>query len=421
MVEKPYQWSEGATLEDHSRRKHKILREYFFNYLTVRCQLPQQERFRVAVVDGFAGGGRYRDGAAGSPIIFIEELRHAIEAVNLRRAAQQLPAIEIECLLLLNDEKHEVVEILKTHVAPLQAEIGQNLPKLHLRVEYLNEAFEAAYPKIKGMLQQGRYRNVLFNLDQCGHSHVERKTLLDAMRSYPSAEIFYTFAIEALVSFLRKSEPALLTSQLSYVGLEDADLQALEGAMNNKTWLGAAERLVFEAFRMCAPFVSPFSINNPDGWRYWLIHFANSYRARQVYNNILHQNSSYQAHFGRSGLNMLAYDPSHDDGMLYLFDEQGRQAAKGQLVEDIPRLISESGDVVGMGDFYESIYNVTPAHADDIHAAIIENSDIEVITPGGGERRKATTIGVHDILKLRLQRSFFPMFLKANNWPEQEK
>ena len=27
MVEKRYEWSDGATLEEHSRRKHKILRE----------------------------------------------------------------------------------------------------------------------------------------------------------------------------------------------------------------------------------------------------------------------------------------------------------------------------------------------------------------------------------------------------------
>ena len=80
---------------------------------------------------------------------------------------------------------------------------------------------------------------------------------------------------------------------------------------------------MFDAFRMCARYVSPFSINNPDGWRYWLIHFANTYRARQVYNNVLHANSSTQAHFGRSGLNMLRYDPCHDGGSLYLFDEPG--------------------------------------------------------------------------------------------------
>ena len=33
MATKQYEWAAGATLEEHSRRKHKILREYFFTYL----------------------------------------------------------------------------------------------------------------------------------------------------------------------------------------------------------------------------------------------------------------------------------------------------------------------------------------------------------------------------------------------------
>ena len=113
MVAKPYDWADGATLEDHSRRKHKILREYFFNYLAVRCQLPQQTRFRLAVIDGFAGGGRYSCGTAGSPIIFLEELKNATESINIQRAAQGLGAIELECLLILNDADRDVVEILR--------------------------------------------------------------------------------------------------------------------------------------------------------------------------------------------------------------------------------------------------------------------------------------------------------------------
>lgn len=96
MVEKRYEWADGAKLEEHSRRKHKILREYIFDYLTVRCKLPQQERFRLAIVDGFAGGGRYQCGTSGSPLIFIEELKRATEAVNTTRAAQGLNAIEVE-------------------------------------------------------------------------------------------------------------------------------------------------------------------------------------------------------------------------------------------------------------------------------------------------------------------------------------
>ena len=410
MVQKSYEWSKGATLENHSRRKHKILREYFSDYLRVRCQHPLQSRFRLAIVDGFAGGGSYGCGTAGSPIIFLEELRSAAEQINLRRASRNLGNIEIECLLVLNDEDRNAIELLKENAAPLLGEIGKSVPTLHLRVEYLGQEFEPIYPAIKRLLSRGRYRNVVFNLDQCGHSHVDYKTIADIMHSYPSAEVFYTFAIEALLTFLRKSEPELLKAQLARVGIDSKYLKGLEGAINKHSWLGAAERLVFQSFRTCAPYVSPFSINNPDGWRYWLIHFANFYRARQVYNNILHDNSTVQAHFGRSGLEMLHFDPNHGEGSLYLFDDLGRQNAKEQLLDDIPRLIAEFGDVMDMADFYGNIYNMTPAHADDVHAAIIENPDVEVITSSGGKRRKANTVMIKDHLKLKDQTSFFPMF-----------
>ena len=414
MTQKQYEWIDGAKLEDHSRRKHKILREYVCDYLAVRCKLPQQERFRLAIVDGFAGGGRYQCGAAGSPLIFIEELKHATEAVNMLRAGRGLGAVEIECFLVFNDTSRDAIAQLKTHATPLVIEIEQNCPKLHLRVEYLNDFFEVAYPKIKGLLEQGRYRNVLFNLDQCGDSHVEHDTILDIMHSFRAAEVFYTFMISSLLAFLRKNQPDHLLRRLAHLGLNISDIQMLNGIMSRKEWLGKAERIVFHTFRLCAPYVSPFSINNPDGWRYWLIHFANVYRARQVYNNVLHDNASLQAHYGRSGLNMLLYDPKYDDGMLYLFDDSGRASSKHQLLGDIPRLIAESGDTIRVMDFYESIYNATPAHTDDVHAAIIENPDLEVITPAGGERRKANTIAIDDTIRMKKQRSFFPMFLDSD-------
>ena len=416
MVQKKYEWIDGATLEEHSRRKHKILREYVCDYLSVRCKIPQQKRFRLAIVDGFSGGGRYHCGAAGSPLIFIEELKRAAQAVNVARAGRGLGPVEIECLLVLNDASRDAIGQLRTHVTPLLMDVEQNCPKLHLRVEYLNDLFEAAYPKIKLLLEKGRYRSVLFNLDQCGDIHVERDTILDIMRSYPAAEIFYTFMISSLLAFLTRNQPDQLSRRLAHLGLNTSDTEILNGLMSRNVWLGTAERIVFDTFRLCAPYVSPFAINNPDGWRYWLIHFANFYRARQVYNNVLHDNASLQAHFGRSGLNMLLYDPTHHDGMLYLFDYDGRASAKHQLLGDIPRLISGSGDAIHVIDFYESIYNTTPAHADDVHAAIIDNPDLEVITPVGGERRKANTIGIDDVIKVKRQRSFFPMFLDAGTW-----
>lgn len=409
MVQKNYDWANGATLEEHSRRKHKILAEYFHRYLTVRCQLPQQTRFRLALVDGFAGGGRYRCGSPGSPILFLEELGRTHQAVNTQRAVHGFAKLEIECLFLFNDYSIEAVEALKANVTPVLAALRDQAEGLHVHVEYFNDTFEKVYPSIKSVIAQGRYRSVLFNLDQCGHSHVEQRTLLDIMRSFSSAEIFYTFVVDSLVAFLQKSNPEALRTQLAYLQIDPTELASPERLMSRAEWLGAAERLVFDAFGSCGTFVSPFSINNPAGWRYWLIHFANSYRARQVYNNVLHDNASMQAHFGRSGLNMLSYDPRHEVGSLYLFDSSGREDALGQLMSDIPRVISEAGDAVGVGDFYESIYNSTAAHSDDIHRAIIENPELEVITPAGGERRSAMTIRVDDVLRLKRQPTFFPM------------
>ncbi len=405
MVAKAYNWDAGAVLSDHSRRKHKVLREYFVEFLHVRSKLPYQRRFRLACVDGFAGGGRYANDAPGSPLIFLEELHRAATDLNLARAAGGFPPIDIHCLLVLNDTDPTAVTQLRRHVSPLCV----GTPHLKLEVQYFQQEFEALYPSVRRLLIAGDYRNVVFNLDQCGHRHVTRETLRDIVSSFQSAEVFYTFAIEPLLAFLQKTDAATVERQLAHLQLRSSDLAGLRPIMSNEKWLGIAERIVFDAFRSCAPFVSPFSINNPGGWRYWLIHLAKSYRARQVYNDVLHGNSSVQAHFGRSGLDMLHYDPRYD-GNLYLFDEEGRATARSQLLDDIPRVLSTLDDGLPMASFYERIYNITPAHADDIHGALIDNPDIVVATPNGGQRRVGQSIRADDTVSLRRQRSFFPFW-----------
>ncbi|MBO6727831.1 MAG: three-Cys-motif partner protein TcmP [Rhizobiaceae bacterium] len=410
MAKKEYDWLNGAELLDHTKRKLKILDDYLFDYLTIRCQLPQQQKFRLAIVDGFAGGGRYRCGSAGSPIVFIQGLERALNKINIDRAVQGLGEIELECLLILNDRDADVVELLKTNCAPLLAAIKTQSPKLHVQPVFMAETFERAYPGIKALIQRGRYRSVLFNLDQCGVSQINLDTVLNIMNVSPSVEIFYTFVVKSLLAYLSKNNPTLLASQLRALDVSASEQTKLHEGKSNDAWMGAAERLVFENFHRFARYVSPFSINNPDGWRYWLIHFSNSYRARQAYNMVLHANASMQAHFGRSGLNMLSYDPRDDEGQAYLFDTSGRQNARDQLMYDIPRLVTDQGDAIGVEAFYEGIYNLTPAHRDDIHTAIGNNPDLEVFTPSGGKRQKSTTISAGDTLKLKSQKSFFPMF-----------
>lgn len=407
MVSKPYDFTGGATLGEHSRQKHRIVRDYFRQYVKTRCQLPQQAVFRLAIVDGFAGGGRYNCGSPGSPLIFLEELLNVAEEINVSRAVNGFKSLDISCLLIFNDAKKEVVEVLKENVSPLLMTAREN-KHLNIEVLYGAEQFEVVYPKLKSRLLGSAFQNVIFNLDQCGHLHVEWSTLKDIVSSFKSAEIFYTFFIDTFLAFLQRDNPEVLDRQLRPFGLNAALVQNFsEDLVTKRDWLGAMERLVFDLLKGCAPFVSPFSINNPEGWRYWLVHLASSPRAREVYNVILHDCSSSQAHFGRSGLQMLHYDPKQaSDVGLYLFDENGRMSAKSQLLADIPKFVEQFGDALRVNDFYAAIYNATPAHSDDVRFAMIDNPDLEVITPTGRERQNAHTIKLDDVLRLKRQPSF---------------
>jgi len=318
-----------------------------------------------------------------------------------------MPTVEVDCLMILNDDDPEAIRGLREAIAPLIAVSREEGSNVELQVEFHQDKFENLVGDIRNRVESGRYRNVIYNLDQCGHSQVNRETIARLVRSEKSVEVFLTFAVEALMTFLNRSDPEIIRKRLKHLGLRSEALEFTDELVSKKEWLGTAERMVFDHFGECAPFVTPFSINNPEGWRYWFMHFANSYRARQVYNDVLHENSSEQAHFGRAGLRMLSYDPTHENASLYLFDKGGREIAREQLPNDIPRLVSEFGDTIGISEFYRSIYNETPAHSDDIHTAIFENTDLEVITNSGYQRRFPHTISLEDTLRIKKQLSFY--------------
>ena len=416
MARKKFDWVHGVALDEHSRRKLEILRKYFREYLITRCQLPRR-KLRLAIIDGFSGGGKYQGDISGSPLIFLEVLKATVQDMNVERAAGGLPLIDIECFLVFNDSSREAIKLLEENVAPLIAEIDGE-PHLDIEVAFRSEKFEKIYPEIKSSLSSKNLGNVLFNLDQPGYSTVDISIIKDIMMDRRAPEVFLTFSIGSFLAYISPDRAK------NRVPVSDPDLHKkidelagdFDAVINKAGWLGALERVVFEHLKDCAPFVSPFSINNPRGRRYWMMHFSGSDRARQVYNDVLHAKSGFQAHYGRAGLNMLSYDP-RDEGLLYEFNGAARRAAKEALPDDIARAVRYlySDGVLAKGvlveDFYGKIYNETPAHSDDINEAILENDDTEVVTKGGGSRQKSDRIKRNDILRLKRQISMsFPSF-----------
>lgn len=404
-----YDWANGATLHEHSRKKHAILEEYLHLYLSVRCSYPRR-KLRLAVVDGFCGGGRYKCGSDGSPIIFARAAIEAVKGINFQRDIDGMPPIDVELLLVINDFDPSAVKLCEQHLAPYVAKARDPEGHLTLNVHTLSEKFESAYIKIKTILSESGFdKNVIFCLDQYGTRDVEFKTLKDILTTYNRAEVFFTFSISTFLTYLPKTDPVELERRLSKFNVSLDQITEDRAWINGNDLLAEVEFLVFENLKNIGPFTSPFSIHNPDGWRYWLIHFANHDRARQVYNDVLHRNAGTQAHAGRIGLKMLSFDPQRD-ASLYLFDKQDRDRALDQLYADIPEVVFDLGGSVSVESFYKHIYNDTPSHSDDIHKAMIENPELIVQTETGAERRVAHQIKRNDRLVLKSQRTF-PKFL----------
>jgi len=400
MVKREYDWENGAKIGPHSKIKLEIIKEYIHEYVRVRCSLPQQERFRLSFVDGFCGAGTYECGTLGSPLVVLQTLEAVSAEINLRRQVDGFKPISFEFFLYFNDLSAVAIETLKISVGAFLEEQKTKSNGPMFRIGYFQGDFGQNFPAISQRVLATRVRNTIFNLDQYGHTDVSEKNLRQALTLTRSSEVFLTFSIKSFLAFIsptRRQRNRMFDGQISEVSLHKS----------KKEWLAEVERVVFDEFQSSANFVSPFSINNQDGWEYWLVHFANSFRARQVYNDILHRKKNSQAHVGRSGLQMLRYN-TIEETSLYLFDANSRKGAREELLTDIPRFLLDCTPEASLSvaDFFDQTYNQTPAHSDDLNAALIKSPDVEILTSTGGKRRKAQMIKRSDTIRLAPQKTF---------------
>ena len=408
MPRNEYAWTDGAVLKDHTHKKLQILRTYFHNYLRVKCT-PLNRKFKLAIVDGLAGGGIYEGGVSGSPMVFLEELTAFFAETEIWRKDQGLPELRIECLFIANDTSSDAWESLDPFLLAWEQENSER-ERLSVSIDRLRKPFEQAHSEIKTLIQSQKISNVLYNLDPCGYTQVGLHTIKDIMGSFKSPEIFYTFMVGALFNYASWDNPQKTSRLISDFGIDQETFFQDEELRTKGEWLGAVEKILHSEVMGVANFVSPFAINRAgnSGYNYWLMHFAKNHRAREVYNDVLHLNAGGQAHFGKSGLKMLDY--RGDDTGVGTLDWSGDMRAKSieALHNDLPEVISELGDAISIELLKASVYNETTAHSDDFKSVLIQNRDIEVLTQTGAQRRSASSIKDTDIVRVSRQRHLFP-------------
>ncbi|MCY4610653.1 MAG: three-Cys-motif partner protein TcmP [Gammaproteobacteria bacterium] len=92
MAKKEHHWhigDEPPKIELHSLAKHRVYEEYLTHYIQVLNANPRIPKFRLTLIDGFAGGGVYinpQDNSLypGSPLRLIKAAEAASAAINVK-------------------------------------------------------------------------------------------------------------------------------------------------------------------------------------------------------------------------------------------------------------------------------------------------------------------------------------------------
>jgi len=398
QLEESFNWSSWLTklpvLADHSQAKLDILRSYIEDYIQILCTgNPGQDQFRLTLVDGFSGGGRYEGGKLGSPFVMLQ----AVQVAEARLNQDRKKPFPIVCHFYFVENDASAAECLE-----YQLRQSEYAPRLGNSIFLIRDSFEKAQERIVAESRQRFPRGgsrVIFFLDQCGYSDAPPPLLRSISEQLNfKAEFIVNFAIDWLTAYVRSE--VTFRSIFPSLGLEAAlPLEKVVAAINNPQFdpQYVVESLVGPAFKQVSgsPFFSPFYIQAPKSNRgYWLLHLAPQRRARSAMLDVQWRVANSCRHFGHAGLDMLAFRPDADPSGYLVgldFGETTKANVKARLVQDLPREIRDRHKKgISYSDFQDGYCNRMMANDEIVRDSLIElmqKGEIDVCGQKGGRKR----------------------------------
>ncbi len=221
MVKK-YDWEWPSTipvLDDHSAVKHEILKIYIYNYLLIRTQNPRVRSFKIAIIDGFCGGGLYsRPGHAsdheGSPLIVMRQVKKAFEDIQKKRSAP----FELSPHFIFLDSREQ-------HICFAKKLVKERFPEYFNKSQFICSKFSEEYLSVLRYLGKEQIKNAVFLLDQYGYGDVPFHITRMIFHTLRKAEVLLTFAVDQLINYLtndkQKKEMLRRLGLLEYIDLGD--------------------------------------------------------------------------------------------------------------------------------------------------------------------------------------------------------
>ena len=378
-------------IEEHSRVKLEVLRKYLRGYFDTLNKNPIRDEFKIDLVDGFAGGGTFRDGdriIPGSPLIMIDESRNAQERLNKNRAKP----LHFDCRYYFYDIESAHTDHLKKTIV----ERGYEFTEDNLVIQ--NAAFEDVVEKTINNIKkrQPRAGRAIFLLDQTGYKQVSLMHANKIFSELPNAEIILTFAVDTLINLLNNN-PNYIKSTAP-LNISDAQIIEWLAMKNGDGGKALIQRTLRKHIRneVGAKYDTPFFIRPQSSRRaLWFLHLSRHPTARNV---MLEQHWALEnkfEHFGRSDIDILGWDAIKPGQMPLLnFNSIDAKFLMNQLPDSIIREIYPLAydNSITVGAFRHVISNRTAATNEFVDQALCtlhNEKELEILDPQNIPRQKS--------------------------------
>ena len=396
MKEKTSQftWNPGEAppvIQEHSRAKLDVLRSYLRAYFDRLNSSPNREEFKLDLVDGFSGGGVFRDGdqvVAGTPLIMLEEAEKARKRLNRNRKKPLL----IDCTCYFVDVNASHTDHLRMVLADHGYVVDDD--KIVLRNNRFEDEVDSILANIKR--RQPRAGRAIFLLDQTGFSQVELALVARILRELPTAEVILTFAADALVNHLVETPSMIkMVSPLELTDSKIRDLLHVKGGDGGKALV---QRTLREHIRFVtgAPYDTPFFIRPQKSRRaLWFVHLSKHPTARDVMIQCHWETQNKFEHYGSGDFQMLGWDALNSGTLpLFHFEDLEAEVMKEQLLSSMPSELYSlvSDEPITLDTMRHAFANRTAARFSDLDGVVLrlfQEKEFDILSPEGKKRSRS--------------------------------
>ena len=377
-------------IEPHSKAKLDVLRSYLRAYFDRLNVNPNREEFKLDLVDGFAGGGTFRDGekvVQGTPLIMLEEFQEARDRLNRNRTK----SLNFDCKFYFVDKEAAHTD----HLRKVLKERGYAVNGEEIVVR--NSPFEEEVDNILTAIRrrQPRAGRAIFLLDQTGFSQVELQLVNRIFRELSTAEVILTFAADSLINHLAE-QPSLIKA-VAPLNLTESQIHDLIQLNNGDGGKALVQRTLRDHIRAVTDvtYDTPFFVRPHQSRRaLWFLHLSRHPTARDVMIQRHWAIHNTFEHFGSGDFNMLGWDAWNSETLpLFNFGDLDAKKMGDQLLHSMPKelLALASENPITVDVMHHMFANRTAARFSDLDEVVLRlfrEKEFDILDPHGKRRSR---------------------------------